>query len=123
MQSVLQENKALNFVSRYYDLLSKTGYSKHSITQWYLFYLFLIDFFNWLYPYFTNDDYKTLDMAIVKLFNGGNCLIPYQVFATDKLKIARHVGLAHYTGPSVLRKTQPIGVTRTTENENLRRIG
>lgn len=123
MVSVIEEKKALKFVSKYYDLLAKTGYAKHSITQWYLFYLFLIDFFNWVYPYFTDDDYKTLDMALVKLFNGGNCLVPYQVFSADKLKIARHIGLAHYTGPSVLRKTQPESVTRITENEKLRRIG
>ena len=124
MLSVIKEDKALKFVSKYYDLLAKTGYAKHNITQWYLFYLFIIDFFNWVYPYFTDKDYKDMDMALVKLFNGGgNCLIPYQVFAADKLKIARHVGLAHYTGPSVLRKTQPVGVTRTTENEILRRVG
>lgn len=123
MISVIQEKKALDFVSRYYDLLSKTGYSKHGLTRWYLIYLFLVDFYNWIYPYVTDADYKTLDMAMVKLFSGGNCLVPYQVLGTDKLKIGRHVGFAHYTGPSVLRKTQPTAIMRTTESDKLRRKG
>lgn len=123
MISVIKEKKALDFVMRYFDLLSKTGYAKHKMTRWYLVYIFLIDFFNWVYPYFTDEDYKALDMAMVKLFSGGNCLVPYQVLMTDRLNIARHIGLAHYTGPSVLRKTQPVGVTRSTENDKLRRIG
>ena len=123
MLGAIKEEKALQFVSKYYEMLAKTGYAKHGITRWYLIYLFLLDFFNWTYPYFTNEDYKTLDMALVKIFNGGNCLVPYQIFSADKLKITRHVGLAHYTGPSVLRKTQPVGVTRITENEKLRRVG
>ena len=123
MIGVIKEKKALDFVMLYFDLLSKTGYAKHKMTRWYLLYIFLIDFYNWVYPYFTDDDYKTLDMAMVKLFSGGNCLVPYQVIMTDRLNIARHVCLAHYTGPSVLRKTQPVGVTRTTENNTLRRVG
>lgn len=120
MLTAIDNDKALSYVSKYFTLVSRTGYAKHNIVQWYLFYLFIIDFVNWVYPYFTDDDYKKVDMAIVKLFSGGNCLVPYQVFSYDKLKIARHVGLAHYTGPSILRKTEPVGYTRTTEDETLR---
>jgi len=123
MLSVIDEKKALSYISEYYNLLAKTGYAKHSITQWYLFYLFIIDFYNWLFPYFTDKDYNDMDMALVSLFNRlGNCIVPSQVWSTDTLKIARHVGLAHYTGPTALRKTSQLGKLRAVDENSLRRI-
>lgn len=122
MNGVIEKDKALDYVSRRYGLLSRTGYTKHTMTKWYLYYLFIIDFYEWLFPYFTNDDFKAIEYSFVKLFSGGNCLVRYQSLNSDELKVASHVGAAHYVGPTVMRSVAHEDAMRNTEDNRFRRI-
>ena len=87
---MIDEGKALETTTKYFDILKNTGYMNPSMMQRYLLYMFLLDFVDYTHNYFTEDDYDAVDNALRKLFAGGGCLLPYSVFCVDKVTLGRN---------------------------------
>lgn len=87
---MIDEGKALETTTKYFDILKNTGYMKPGMMQRYLLYMFLLDFVDYTHNYFTEDDYDAVDNALRKLFAGGDCLLPYSVFCVDKVTLGRN---------------------------------
>ena len=87
---MIDEGKALETTTKYFDILKNTGYMNPSMMQLYLLYMFLLDFVDYTHNYFTEDDYDAVDNALRKLFAGGGCLLPYSVFCVDKVTLGRN---------------------------------
>ena len=90
MLQMIDESKALETTTKYFDILKNTGYIKPGIMQRYLLYMFLLDFVDYTHNYFTEDDYDAVDNALRKLFVGGGCLLPYSVFCVEKITLGRN---------------------------------
>ena len=90
MLQVIDEGKALETTTKYFDILKNTGYMNPGMMQRYLLYMFLLDFVDYTHNYFTEDDYDAVDNALRKLFAGGGCLLPYSVFCVDKVTLGRN---------------------------------
>lgn len=122
MLQVTAENTALSTLSRYFNLVSKTGYVKHESLLRFLAYIFLIDFVEYTYDYFTQEDYDTVAEALGRLFSNGGCLMPYPVFCTNRAVRGR----AHYLGAFTVRVTEgerlADRITRVTEDEKVRTV-
>ena len=87
---MIDEVKALETTTKYFDILKNTGYMNPSMMQRYLLYMLLLDFVDYTHNYFTEDDYDAVDNALRKLFAGGGCLLPYSVFCVDKVTLGRN---------------------------------
>lgn len=87
---MIDEGKALETTTKYFDILKNTGYVKPGMMQRYFLYMFLLDFVDYTHNYFTEDDYDAVDNALRKLFAGGGCLLPYSVFCIDKVTLGRN---------------------------------
>ena len=87
---MIDEGKALETTTKYFDILKNTGYINSGMMQRYLLYMFLLDFVDYTHNYFTEDDYDAVDNALRKLFAGGGCLLPYSVFCVDKVTLGRN---------------------------------
>lgn len=87
---MIDEGKALETTTKYFDILKNTGYMNPGMMQRYLLYMFLLDFVDYTHNYFTEDDYDAVDNALRKLFAGGGCLLPYSVFCVDKVTLGRN---------------------------------
>lgn len=87
---MIDEGKALETTTKYFDILKNTGYMNPGTMQRYLLYMFLLDFVDYTHNYFTEDDYDAVDNALRKLFAGGGCLLPYSVFCVDKVTLGRN---------------------------------
>ena len=90
MLQVIDESKALETTTKYFDILKNTGYMNSGMMQRYFLYMFLLDFVDYTHNYFTEDDYDAVDNALRKLFAGGGCLLPYSVFCVDKVTLGRN---------------------------------
>lgn len=90
MLQVIDESKALETTTKYFDILKNTGYINPGMMQRYLLYMFLLDFVDYTHNYFTEEDYDAVDNALRKLFAGGGCLLPYSVFCVDKVTLGRN---------------------------------
>lgn len=90
MLQVIDESKALETTTKYFDILKNTGYMNPGMMQRYLLYMFLLDFVDYTHNYFTEEDYNAVDNALRKLFAGGGCLLPYSVFCVDKVTLGRN---------------------------------
>ena len=119
MAYVINENKAVAMLDRYFSALAETGYVKSSTLCRFLLYLFLIDFTDCVYPYMTEEDYAKVRRLLSHIFSGGDCLLPYPMDC-DKSAVlggiatrAKRVRKINNTGEDVLRKT---------DGENMRRI-
>lgn len=89
MLQVIDEGKALETTTKYFDILKNTGYMNPGMMQRYFLYMFLLDFVDYTHNYFTEDDYDAVDNALRKLFAGGGCLLPYSVFCADRVTLGR----------------------------------
>lgn len=89
MLQVIDESKALETTTKYFDILKNTGYMNSGMMQRYLLYMFLLDFVDYTHNYFTEEDYNAVDNALRKLFAGGGCLLPYSVFCVDRVTLGR----------------------------------
>lgn len=87
---MIDEGKALETTTKYFDILKNTGYMNPGMMQRYLLYMFLLDFVDYTHNYFTEEDYNAVDNALRKLFVGGGCLLPYSVFCVDKVTLGRN---------------------------------
>jgi len=87
---MIDERRALETTSKYFDILKNTGYVKPGMMQRYFLYMFLLDFVDYAHGFFTDEDYNAVDNALRKLFAGGGCLLPYSVFCVDKVKLGRN---------------------------------
>ncbi len=87
---MIDEGKALETTTKYFDILKNTGYMNPGMMQRYLLYMFLLDFVDYTHNYFTEEDYNAVDNALRKLFAGGGCLLPYSVFCVDKVTLGRN---------------------------------
>lgn len=90
MLQVIDESKALETTTKYFDILKNTGYINPGMMQRYLLYMFLLDFVDYTHNYFMEEDYDAVDNALRKLFAGGGCLLPYSVFCVDKATLGRN---------------------------------
>ena len=115
---MIDEGKALETTTKYFDILKNTGYMNPSMMQRYLLYMFLLDFVDYTHNYFTEDDYDAVDNALRKLFAGGGCLLPYSVFCVDKVTLGRN----EYMGTLKNRITEDIpgNKDRYTEDDYIR---
>ena len=118
MLRVATDNKVLEALDNYLELVTKTGYVKGGMTNRLLAYLFLVDFTETLSIFFNDEDYRTVSEALGKLF--GNCLLPYPVFCTNRAKI----GMPYYMGVLRNRITEDMldNLDRYTEDEIIRVI-
>lgn len=125
MFSLVDDNKLLSVIDRYYLVLEKTGYVKHSTVTRLLIYEFLADFIDNTAFFITEKDYNMIDSLLKKLFTNGGCLLPYPVFCTNRVKLHR------YGADGTVRITEDLTVdkdgnfigheTRVTEdNEDVR---
>lgn len=87
---MIDESKALETTTKYFDILKNTGYMNPGMMQRYFLYMFLLDFVDYTHNYFTEDDYDVVDNALRKLFAGSGCLLPYSVFCVDKVTLGRN---------------------------------
>ena len=108
------DNMVLAHLQSYYNLLKKTGYISDKMTFRYLLYLFLYDFTESLYDFFTDCDYKKVNRLLVSIFSDGGCLLPYTNFVHDHIK----VGTPRYEGFVTKRITEDLSGNedRITEN-------
>lgn len=90
MLQVIDEGRALNTTTKYFDILKNTGYIKPGMMSRFMLYLFLIDFVDSTHRFFSEEDYNAVDNALRKLFSNGGCLLPYSVFCTNKVTLGRN---------------------------------
>ena len=90
MLQVIDEGRALDTTTKYFDILKNTGYIKPGMMYRFMLYLFLIDFVDSTHRFFSEEDYNAVDNALRKLFSNGGCLLPYSVFCTNKVTIGRN---------------------------------
>lgn len=90
MLQVIDEGRALDTTTKYFDILKNTGYIKPGMMSRFMLYLFLIDFVDSTHRFFSEEDYSAVDNALRKLFSNGGCLLPYSVFCTNKVTIGRN---------------------------------
>lgn len=115
MLELIENEKALALMDRYFTLLGQTGYVKSNTVHRYLLYLFLIDFVDTIFFFLSDEDYAEIDKLMTSLFSGAGCLLPY------KLNCQHHavVGLPTYMGFMTKRVTES-DEDRITEDEYLR---
>lgn len=118
MVEVLEHKKAIGYLKNYFDQLAKFGYVKKGTTSRYMLYLFLVDFVDSLYRFFTEEDYCNVEKALSALFSGGDCLLSYPAFCSARAKL----GKPQYTGAGSIRITETGNHPRTTEDDNLRGV-
>lgn len=118
MVEVLEHKKALEYLNKYFDQLAQFGYAKPGTTSRYLLYVFLVDFVDTLYRFFSEDDYCKVDDVLSSLFSGGDCLLSYPLFCTVMAKL----GEPQYMGAGSIRVTETGKHPRETEDDKLRGI-
>jgi len=96
MYLALEENRVLERIEAYFEMLKKMGYVKHGTTSKYMLYVFLYDFVETVYDFMTEEDYETVSNVLRGIFSGSDCLLPYQDFdeARSKAKIP-HLGISN----------------------------
>ena len=106
------ENKTVSsLIGKYFDRLAVTGYVGKNITCKLMIYLFLVSFVNAIYDFMSVEDYCKVDKVLSKLFNGQNCLLPYDP----------HMSIgSSFTGVSVMDVT--IGAPRWMGNGSYSRV-
>ena len=87
MGLLIDNNKMLSVVDRYYLALESTGYVKHSTVEKLLIYEFITEFVQNTYFFITEEDYNIIDSVLRKLFANGGCLFSYPVFCTNRVKL------------------------------------
>lgn len=117
MLELIENEKALALVDRYFTMLGNTGYVKTKTVSRYLLYLFLVDFVDTLYFFMTDEDYACVNKLLVSLFSGAGCLLPYKLNCSHKTV----VGLPTYMGYITKRVTED-EEDRITEDGTLRAI-
>ena len=105
---MIDEGKALDVTTKYFDILKNTGYMHPGMMQRYVLYMFLLDFVDYTHRFFTDEDYNAVDNAMRKLFSNGGCLLPYSVFCVDKVKL----GTNDYMGTLKNRITEDNSVDK-----------
>ena len=116
MVEVLEHKKALGYLDKYFDQLTKFGYIKKCTASRYLLYLFLVDFVDTLYMFFSEKDYNDVGKLLSELFSDGDCLLSYPVFCSIRAKL----GQPQYMGSGRIRITEIDSYQRKTENDKLR---
>lgn len=118
MLKLVAEEKATKLLGRYFTQLDGVGYVKHDQIKRLMAYLFFVEFLQNTYDFFTEEDYKKLANALSILFVGASCLLPYQVFCTNRAKL----GSAHYMGSLKIRATEVDANDRATEDNYWRGV-
>lgn len=88
MGLLIDNNKMLSVVDRYYLALESTGYVKHSTVEKLLIYEFITEFVQNTYFFITEEDYNIIDSVLRKLFANGGCLFSYPVFCANRVKLS-----------------------------------
>ena len=117
MVEVLEHGNVLGCLAGYYRRLSATGYVRRGTSAAFMRYLFLADFVDTMYHYFTDEDYAEIDRLLYATFTEGDCLLPYPSSCGRRVV----VGDASPLGGN-LRITETPSELRVTENENLRGV-
>ena len=124
MLELIDKDKALNSLKKYFYLLENTGYVKSSTVRKYLTYLFAIDFAHYAFPYMDEKDYIMVDRLLKRTFTNGGCLLPYPVACTKRVVLGDSV----YMGKLKIRRTEDIPYPglgkkdRSTEDDFLRTV-
>lgn len=119
MHNLFDAHIAVKHLDSYFAVLSEVGYVKKSIIKRYMMYMFLIDFVDSVYPYLSEEDYKTIYTFMNEIFSGSSCLIPYPVFCYRKMA----VGKPTYMGAPSLRKTDLENKLRSIiDSKELRKV-
>ena len=92
MHALINDEKYLSLIDNYYLVLEKTGYIKQGTLERLLMYEFLVDFVNDVAFFITDKDYAMIDELLRKLFTNGGCLMPYPVFCTNRVELAKFRG-------------------------------
>lgn len=126
MLELIDSNKALDALKRYFYLLTKTGYVKSATVRKYLVYLFAIDFAHYAMPFLDEGEYIMLDRLMKQTFTNGGCLLPYPVACAKRVTL----GDNGYMGKLKIRRTEDINTERpgiekkdrSTQDEHLRTV-
>lgn len=72
------EHKAVSsLMGKYFDRIAATGYVSREVTCKLTIYLFLVSFVDAVHGFMSSSDYCKVDKVLSKLFDGHNCLLPY----------------------------------------------
>ena len=118
MVQIIEENKAIDLIKRYFASLQETGYVSQGTMSKMVLYFFLLDFIDCIYPYLTEEDYRQINELMLTLFSGGGCLLPYPVFTNRCATLGKPYTL---NTPSI-RAIEITDNLRSTEDENMRRF-
>ena len=77
MLLAVEKDKAKAVLDNYLNTLGNTGYVKQPVVMRFLAWLFLLDFVELVYLKLTDEDYNTINKALICLFSSGMCLLPY----------------------------------------------
>lgn len=116
MIEVVNSKSAVAYLENYFDILKKFGYTKNSVVNRFLAYAFLVDFVDTLYYFFTEEDYRVVESAMMSVFRNAYCLLPYSKFCIQKVKL----GTPYSNAAS--RVTEVTRDLRSTQDDNLRKI-
>lgn len=120
MLQMINEGNALNIHERYFTILEKTGYIKPNSMVRFLAYQFILDLVEYGHAFFTEEDYDKVNAALEFLFSNGGCLLPYQVFCTNRVTVGRN----EYLREMKIRKTEDASdyLDRYTEDDYHRTV-
>lgn len=116
MVEVLEHKRVLKYIDKYFNTLSSVGYLSTGKRKQYLRYMFLVDFMDTFYDFFTESDYKELEYLLTYIFSGGDCLLSYPVFCGR----CAVMGKANFSELGQLRSTEDYVEMRSTEDDNYR---
>ena len=122
MMNTIDSKVALKVLVGYFDTLGLTGYVGERQVMRLLLYLFLVDFVEHTYQFFTEEDHALISMLLRKLYMNGGCLLPYPVMCSNRATL----GTNDYMGEFSLRVTEGKEeidrIKRITEDDILRRF-
>lgn len=116
MVEVLEHKRVLKYIDRYFNTLSSVGYLSAGKRKQYLRYMFLVDFMDSFYDFFTEADYKELEYLLTYMFSGGDCLLSYPVFCGR----CAVMGKPNYSDTGLTRATEINHNLRLTESKEHR---
>lgn len=117
MVGIVNSASAFAYIDKYFDTVQKLGYVKKSIPNRLLAYSFIVNFVDTLYYFLTEEDYNNIEDAMLNIFSGASCLLPYNDFCTQKIKLGKPYGKVVFRGTE-----GTIRNLRSTEDVNLRKV-
>lgn len=114
------EEECLNTLSKYFGLLSSTGYAGHGLVKRLLAYIFFIDILKYTHSFFTEQDYREIEKVFNSIFAGCGCVLKYPFKLSNGFATGFTLGGSDYMGVVKWRITEVGKIYRTTENDLMR---